>query len=139
MNFFGDIAVFKDTSNPRGDCLPTLAHPAASFSVLRSWALLQIHGDYAAGTVVIGPHDLHVVKELHATRFSRKHPVIPVYLVAGVFVECGSVDHYDYFRKVLEDRRKTVNGKWNLNCNTTRPLTPNQTLNQVQNVKEQYD
>ena len=58
---------------------------------------------------MIGPQDLHVVKELHAICLSRKHPVIPVFLVAGVFVEFGSVDHYDYFRKVSEDRRYTVN------------------------------
>ena len=58
---------------------------------------------------MIGPQVLHVVKELHAICFSRKHPVIPAFLVAGALVDFGSVDHYDYFRKVLEDRRKTVN------------------------------
>ena len=58
---------------------------------------------------MIGPHDLYVEKELHAICFSRKHPVIPVFLVAGVFVEFGSVDHYDNFRKASEDRRNTFN------------------------------
>ena len=54
---------------------------------------------------MIGPQDLHVAKELKAICFSRKHPVIPVFLVAGVLLKFGSVDH-DCFRKVLEDRRK---------------------------------
>ena len=34
------ITVILDTSNPSGDSLATLALPAASFSVLRSGALL---------------------------------------------------------------------------------------------------
>ena len=56
-----------------------------------------------------GPQDLQVVEELHTVCFRGKHSVIPVLLVAGVFVDFISVDHRHCLRKVFENRCKRNN------------------------------
>ena len=76
-------------------------HPFLYFVVGLSCMVMEIRqrgtGDWSAGSSC---------RKGNAICFREKNSVISVFLVAGVLVEFGSVDH-DCLHKVLKDRRKT--------------------------------